>query len=72
MNLISELHSIMLQCSWKSCGGRRNLFPLDETLRQNGLCSAAGNLAEAHFDLHTFAALKIIPLKPGAVPTSKG
>ena len=36
---------------------------------------AAGNLAGAHFDLHTvhsFAALKKIPLKLGAVPTIKG
>ena len=73
----------MLQCSLKSCGGRRNLsrFSLDEILRQKWIfVVAAGNLAgvlgqelcQAHFDQHSFEPLKRTQLKPGAIPTIKG
>ena len=83
-NFISELKSNMPQCSLKACGGRTNMFkfPLDEIFRQKWILfccrkpdwspGPGARLCKAHFDQHSFAPLKRIQLKPGAVPTIKG
>ena len=83
-NFISELKSNMPQCSLKACGGRTNMFkfPLDEIFRQKWILfccqkpdwspGPGARLCKAHFDQHSFAPLKRMQLKPGAVPTING
>ena len=84
MNLISDLSIKMPQCSLQSCRRMRNLyrFPVDEAVREKWILfcdrpsgwspGPGARICGAHFAQCSFASLRRIYLKSGAVPTIRG